>query len=361
MTKRVNRGVPTGGQFAADKKLEPSGSLSGWDDGSGYVEPTDEEISQSIDPGWEAQHTIAPVIPITSAGAAEQTLPAPELAKERALAVKPDLKLVPQAPASTPTPITKRRDLRAPKYGRYPEVKQPEAILRGFVDPEIGRDFVSEVNHNMRFQSPEKARAACRDMLPTVGDDAYDQVYSEAESYLEELHAQGGGGLYGDDWDEMDEKVKAAVIIGNGPVDPNYTPPSSVSVEGGGYGGNAYKGTKHDEAEGKTPAEIGRMIRADMKEAQKAGWIPENVKISVTRGYASNYNVSIRGMSNSFIQSDKKPASAWNNQSEEAKELSHRVDTIANAYGFNDNNSQVDYFNYHRTAHSQYEDVRYDD
>lgn len=82
------------------------------------------------------------------------------------------------------------------------------------------------------------------------------------------------------------------------PRDPNYVEPSIIKTPGGGYGGNAWVGSKVANGHKYMPsAEITKNIRQDIKKAVEAGYLPKGLSYSVKKdeysmGFSVNINIS---------------------------------------------------------------------
>lgn len=104
--------------------------------------------------------------------------------------------------------------------------------------------------------------------------------------------------------------------------------------------------------------DIAKDIRADLKEAQKAGYIPKNVKYSVTKdSYAGGQSVTIKVLNlkdSDLYQENTHSIQSWDRYvpSPKANEFKNRLSIIANAYNSDSSDIQTDYFNvlYHSSV-----------
>lgn len=123
---------------------------------------------------------------------------------------------------------------------------------------------------------------------------------------------------------------------------------------------NETRGAKYEATRGLPLSEIAARIRADIKEAQKAGRIERGAKISVrTRTYSGggSIDVSVTALPAGFrVLSDKyaswrkqfgnaSPPMSWDEcQSDESRALLKALNDIHGAYNRDNSDSMVDYF-----------------
>lgn len=109
-------------------------------------------------------------------------------------------------------------------------------------------------------------------------------------------------------------------------------------------------GARSDTAEGKSTAEIGAMIRADLKAAAASGWIPDGLEYSVrcdSFAGGSAINVTAKNLQQSWLN---QPAPDWHQfpgtpvRTSQAVELARRITGIVEAYNYDGSETQSDYF-----------------
>ena len=131
-----------------------------------------------------------------------------------------------------------------------------------------------------------------------------------------------------------------------GKTDPDYIPPGAKLEPGYGQGtlstGSNFEGFLD-------ATEVAARVRAELKRAQAANYLPAGVTFSVTRDKYSggqSVNVVVRGIPDSD-RLDPVEKNQWNEPIEcpEALELVNRVDSITNAWNRQDTDSSSDYYN----------------
>lgn len=122
--------------------------------------------------------------------------------------------------------------------------------------------------------------------------------------------------------------------------DYDYTPPGAIAVKG--YGPNASHGSLYTGYRDVT--EINKDARAELNRAQKAGYLPKDLKFSVRGEKFSGgqaMRVSVKGVDKETQVSED----GHRRYSDLGGELHQRIDTIINAWNHEDNDAQTDYFN----------------
>lgn len=115
-----------------------------------------------------------------------------------------------------------------------------------------------------------------------------------------------------------------------------------------------FEGSKYRATEKATDAQIAKMIREDIKAAQKAGELPAGLKVSVRIGggrTCSSIRVEVTAAPFQVLSDESLAASLTPNvyvrcerYSDQAKVVSARLKAIHNAYNFDDSDAMVDYF-----------------
>ncbi len=175
-------------------------------------------------------------------------------------------------------------------------------------------------------------------------EDAYG-YYNKAR----QAHDEGG------DWQGIVAEAAAAdaTLHPGGKLKDGYVPPVADVRQGYGQGklttGSKYTGYRN-------ASEICKDIRADLKEATEAGYLPAGLSYSVTNEkYAGGQSVrvSIQGVSDADREHPTE-VDRWDRPKNraEADELQSRVEAIMDAYNRSDIDSMSDYFNisYHSRA-----------
>ena len=131
--------------------------------------------------------------------------------------------------------------------------------------------------------------------------------------------------------------------------DPTFTSPTFEVTEQGTNGPVVYTTAVGAKYTGwRDVAEVAKDVRADLKAAQKAGYLPEGITMAVTVSKYSGgqaMRVSIRGMSDDDIY-EQDPAS-WSpgrRYSAMTNEIRSRVEAISGAYDRSVTDIQTDYF-----------------
>ena len=131
---------------------------------------------------------------------------------------------------------------------------------------------------------------------------------------------------------------------------PTFTEPTFDVVAEDPIYGDRVQGSKYDPD--KTLPEIGKALRADIKEAVEAGYLPEGLDYRVrtdSRG-TSTIRVTAHGMPNEdYYVPGRIFGEPEALTSAQAQLLDERLETLAEAYTVQQSNSQVDYWNH--TAH----------
>lgn len=135
----------------------------------------------------------------------------------------------------------------------------------------------------------------------------------------------------------------------HGAVDPSYVRPSAEYSRGYGQGTRTVGSKATDSYQ--DIAITAQMVRADLKEAIKANFLPEGVTYAVTISRYSggcSLSVTIRGLDESETENHYGEPSTGNRRDRyrpEAQELLDRVDSIVTAYESSDIDGMRDYFN----------------
>jgi len=236
-------------------------------------------------------------------------------------------------------------------------------MTRYHVNPESGRpnickakikcDFAVDGQEPPHFNNKEEAR--------NYAEKSMQQQYGETSRVLKS----------GTKNPQKESPTKNLEIMNSKPS--NYKEPSRIAVKDGGYGGNAWVGSKLSEDNKYVPTrEIAKKIRQDLKEATVGGYLPNGFKYSVT---VDNYsggsfiNTVVYGAGDISETHEYDPNFYSIQLKPEYKQLSERVSNLHDAYNYDDSNSQIDYFNrgfYNRveiatesqTSHKEYETER---
>lgn len=131
-------------------------------------------------------------------------------------------------------------------------------------------------------------------------------------------------------------------------ADPSYEKKfePEVTVNGGYMGTDSWVGPLRDQKSYVPVGEIIPKLRATVKEAQENGYLPSNLKYSITKSYGGGIDFVVRGVADSS-QYDANNLDRWGEPSisDEAKELTRRMSLLADAYNYDASNSSVDYYN----------------
>lgn len=132
-------------------------------------------------------------------------------------------------------------------------------------------------------------------------------------------------------------------------TDPTFTSPTGEVSYAGTNGPVVYTTVTGSKYTGYRPAaEVAKDVRADLKGAQKAGYLPGDLTFSVTTSsYSGGQSlcVSLRGMADEDIYgSDPASWQSGRTYSAATREVRTRVEAIAGAYGRDTTDIQTDYF-----------------
>lgn len=134
-----------------------------------------------------------------------------------------------------------------------------------------------------------------------------------------------------------------------------YTPPGAEYAESPTGGPVVYQHRTGSKYTGFRPvAQISRDVRADLKEAQKAGYLPPDLRISVrsdSYSMGQAMRLSVTGLSDEELYQPQSDIDmSWERRNTAyAREVRDRIEAIARAYDQTDSESQTDY--YHGTYH----------
>lgn len=213
----------------------------------------------------------------------------------------------------------------------------------------------------------EKSRRQLRRMMPGLSDEQYDARYSE----VAELHRRNAEGQlpleqYRKLGNEWLGGVDADLYLTNAApktTDPDTFDPEvyrNVKEESRSYSPGGYTGIYYDENRTLSDAQVGRKVRADLKKAQSAGFLPPKAKLRTRTeggGMHTVYRVTAElppGAYEKVHNTDRQGYSDY------GVELRRRIETVAGAYGHNDSDSMTDYFDFTRTAHVEMRAEGYD-
>lgn len=182
------------------------------------------------------------------------------------------------------------------------------------------------------------ARRGFMDALPFLDRSRAQELWNTMSASV----AEGGS---------VEEAVMAAAEANaaahpGGKTDPGYTPPGG-RVEPGYGQGTLQTGSNFEGFLDAT--EVASRVRAELKKAQAANYLPAGVSFSVTRDkYAGgqSVNVEVRGIPDAD-RLDPVEKNDWNDPVDcpEANELHDRVDSITNAWNRQDRDSSSDFHN----------------
>lgn len=143
------------------------------------------------------------------------------------------------------------------------------------------------------------------------------------------------------EWEQAGDPVEQSIALSD---NHTYKVPTFEVV-----GDDIYAPTVGSKYTGYRPAaEIAKDVRNDLKEAQKAGYLPKHLTFSVTRDYYSGgqaVRVTVKGVEDSQQFSGENLGGRFGNLTPEAVELRKRVDGIASAYNSSCIRGEIDYFN----------------
>ncbi len=142
---------------------------------------------------------------------------------------------------------------------------------------------------------------------------------------------------------------------------PTFTSPTAQVTETGTNGPVVYTTAVGSKYTGfRDVAQVAKDVRGDLKAAQAAGYLPDDVKMSVTTSkYAGGQalRVEIRGMPDQDIY--RHDPTSWEpgrRYSAPCREVIDRVDAIAGAYDRSTTDAHTDYFNVMYWCHVDVED-----
>lgn len=170
-------------------------------------------------------------------------------------------------------------------------------------------------------------------LLPNLPLGRADEIFDTATNLKKIEH---------EDWKKpIEDAVKEDAALAGHKFDYNYQPPGAVAVKG--YGPNPHQGTLYSGWRSVT--EINKDARAELKRAQKAGYLPASLKFSV-RGESFSggqaMRVSVTGVDRATQIED---GENYGRRSDLGRELNDRIESIINAWNHTDNDSMTDYFN----------------
>lgn len=189
------------------------------------------------------------------------------------------------------------------------------------------------IQAELRFMSPEESSTLIRSIYRAAHEDAATGTTStlRTDKTIEDALAAT------DEW-----RAAAGIQL----VDSSYTPPGSRTVDG--YGPNPSEGDRYTGY--RDVAEIAKECRVELKAAQAAGYLPNNLQYRVTVDkYAGGQSmrVVVCGLTDKQILTDDDPSHGGHTRgyTVEALELRSRVEQIADSWNRQDNHVQSDYFN----------------
>ncbi|GAB3142488.1 hypothetical protein [Marisediminicola antarctica] len=125
-------------------------------------------------------------------------------------------------------------------------------------------------------------------------------------------------------------------------LDPSWRLPG-VRAEEGFYESARLVGEKLATLADHNIAAINKLVRSDIDEAKKAGWLPANLEVSVRKSQGS-MNMLVTSVPDE-LQTEPHPAGEmWVRQSKAAKEIESRLTQVAQQYGTFENDTQQDFF-----------------
>lgn len=146
---------------------------------------------------------------------------------------------------------------------------------------------------------------------------------------------------------KVDEPVKTNGSLFSA-THASYTVPERKAVDGGGYGGNAWVGSKRPKEGWIGTTEIAKNVREDIKEATHAGYLPQGFKYSLkVDKFAGGSAIRTKIYGASDILDTHDVDTRWGRLVPNAdyRELVNRVSNLIDAYNYNDSDAQTDYFN----------------
>ncbi|MGO1851915.1 MAG: hypothetical protein ACTH0V_00720 [Microbacteriaceae bacterium] len=241
---------------------------------------------------------------------------------------------------------------------------EPPMTLAGFQPPDedIHDLYRGMVWARERGDRPEDI-AVVRRFAGQMPDDDFKELYDQAQRVQ---HVDG------DKWEafgDFELDVRAAMQRSGGAVAEDFLPDAGIASEGY-MGGSKFEGHLADTTRGLSQAEVGKRIRADVKAAKDAGYLPENLKVSVrsNRGsMVSSFSVSAEIPDELAYRSGMRPWDGddrlerldpgdyvhnpyYDRKHPFAAELSDRLERVTNRYASTDTNSMVDYFDSYHEA-----------
>lgn len=216
------------------------------------------------------------------------------------------------------------------------------------------------------------ARANARELVALWADlgtgkgdlvERYDALESEVYSSLPEVdrsivaddflypmcHALNGGDE--EEFEALASKLEMIAEREQAWRAAGYEPPGPAHYEEQGVGPVVYRKTTGAKFTGwRDVASIAKDVRADLKAARKAGYLPEELRISVRSDKFAGgqaIQLQVRGLDDRDIYQPKSHLDlAYERRyTEYATQVRDRVTAIANAYGKSDVSSETDYSN----------------
>ncbi|GAA4034965.1 hypothetical protein GCM10023063_19060 [Arthrobacter methylotrophus] len=215
-------------------------------------------------------------------------------------------------------------------------------LMAHFQDPKLVGELEWEIERSVR---------------DGVSDTELDYFSESFSDHVPNLHPEEAYGYFskareafhnGDNWKAVITEAAAADTAAHpgGTLKGDYQPPLAQHQPGYQQGtlttGSKYTGYRN-------ATDICKDIRADLKAATAANYLPAGLKYSVTNDKYSggqSITVTVQGVTDE----DQKDPTELDLRGDyakrkEAKELQERVDAITNAYNRSDIDSQSDYFN----------------
>lgn len=187
--------------------------------------------------------------------------------------------------------------------------------------------------------TPDAEVAAYFDFAKRQGK--YDQLVAAAGD-LDEPYSN-------ESWTARLAAVEAACID----VDPVPDVVGGLTASEGYLGATKVTGSMHDGARSLSDAEVNKLIRTDIKHAQECGYLPAALKARVrkARGYSAVY-VTVSGIPRELVWHPGDPYDADDPRPSGrvgyGEALVDRLTVVAGAYGRDNSNSMVDYFDSYR-------------
>lgn len=217
----------------------------------------------------------------------------------------------------------------------------PESLLMAhFQDPNLTNELEWQVERSMGVSDAE-VDYRCESFSDLVPNLQVEEAYGYFNQALNAFHRK-------EDWKSIIAEAAAADTAAHpgGALKGDYRPPLAQHQRGYQQG-TLTTGAKYTGYRDAT--EICKDIRADLKAATAANYLPAGLKYSVTNDKYSggqSITVTVQGVTDE----DQKDPTELDHRGDyakrkEAKELQERVDAITNAYNRTDIDSQSDYFN----------------